>query len=333
MLFWVLLAIFAILIYLFDQHFHSYWYNRFIPFKDPKFLFGELGRLVVQRKCIGEFIGQIYQNHKQKNILGLYFLYRPILVINDPQLIRDVMIKDFVHFHDRGFPIDEEVDPLFAHLLMISGQRWRDLRVKLTPLFSSGKLKGMYPTIRNSAQVFQDFLIKNVESGNEIFDMRDLLARFMINVISSVAFGIENDCINEPENMFRKIGLKVFEPTFKRIFQDTLAIFVPKFILLTKFKQISKEIEDFFMSVVKQTIELRENTKNYNRKDLMQLLMQLKNQGYVSVDKDEEFNFDDKENIKKSLELKKLTFTEVAAQAFLFFVAGKFEMKRKFKLK
>lgn len=52
----------------------------------------------------------------------------------------------------------------------------------------------------------------------------------------------------------------------------------------------------------------------------MQLLLQLKNQGYVSVDKNEA----DSEEIQKepTKEIKKMTINELAAQVFVFFVAG-----------
>lgn len=323
MLFWILLTILAVVIYFTNQHFFSYWRNRGFPYKEPTFLLGELKGMITMKKSFGEFFTHLYENYKHKSLLGLYFTYRPVLIVNDPLLIQEIMIKDFTSFHDRGFPIDEEVDPLAGHLFGLSGQRWRDLRVKLSPTFTSGKLKGMYPAIQGCGQVLQDFVEKEVKKGNDVFDARDLLARFTTNVISAVAFGIDNDCINDPNNIFRKMGQKVFEPSFKQMTQDILAIFVPQLLMSLKLKQIPQDIEDFFMSVVKQSIDSREKNKELERKDFMQLLIQLKNQGYVSADKDDEIDDKIKEHDNKKLETKKLTFNEVAAQTFLFFVAGK----------
>ncbi|CAG9801981.1 unnamed protein product [Chironomus riparius] len=322
MILFALLAILAVVIYFTNQHYFSYWTNRGFPYKEPTFFLGELKGMITMKKSFGDFFTHIYENYKNKKLLGLYFTYRPTLLVNDPMLIQEIMIKDFTSFHDRGFPVDEEIDPLGGHLFLLAGQRWRDLRVKLSPTFTSGKLKGMYPAINDCGHVLQNYIEKEVKNGNDVFDARDLLARFTTTVISSVAFGIENDCINDPNNIFRKMGLKIFQPSFRQMVQDILGMFVPSVLIKLKIKQIPQDIEDFFMSVVKQSIDRRENNKELERKDFMQLLIQLKNQGYVSADKDDEIDDKIKEHDNKKLETKKLTFNEVAAQTFLFFVAG-----------
>ena len=110
-------------------------------------------------------------------------------------------------------PVNEKFDPISAHLFNVRGQTWRDMRVKLSPTFTSGKLKTMLPVIRDCGQVLQDYLLTNVKKGNDVFEFRDLMGRYTTNIISSVAFGIDNDCINEPDHIFRRMGAKFFEPS------------------------------------------------------------------------------------------------------------------------
>ncbi|CAG9801978.1 unnamed protein product [Chironomus riparius] len=316
---WITIAFVVAIIYFINQYFFSYWTKQGIPFKEPTFLLGEFWDILTLKRGLGDYFEQLYKKYKNNKIFGLYCSYRPTLLVNDPVLIQEVMIKDFTSFHDRGFPVDEENDPLSANLFELSGQRWRDLRVKLSPTFTSGKLKSMYPTIRDCAQVMENYLEKEVKSGNKVYDMRDLLARFTTNVISSVAFGIDNDCINDRDNIFRKIGLKIFESNYKSMFRNILSFFLPKLMLLFKIRSVDREVEDFIVSIVKQTIDHRENDKSYERKDFMQLMILLKNQGYISVDKDDK---KDELNGHDHNDMKKLTFNEIAAQAFLFFIAG-----------
>ncbi|KAJ6636470.1 putative cytochrome P450 6a14 [Pseudolycoriella hygida] len=320
MVFWIVGALLVAVIYLANQYFFSYWKRLGIPQDDPPFLVGSIGTALLGRQSVGETFSDFYNKFKHNKIQGLYFSYRPALVVNDPEVIQEVMIKDFTSFHDRGLFIDEKVDPLGAHLFMLGGQKWRDLRVKLSPTFTSGKLKVMYPIIRDCAKTLQEYVKKNCQGSKTYeFDARDLFARFTTNVISSVAFGIENDCINDRDNIFRKMGLKIFEVNLKVKILGILAFFVPKVIEKFKVRQIDEEINDFIFSVVKQTLDLREKGgKAGERKDFMQLMIQLKNQGYVSVDKNEENEVES----QKSSEPKKLNFEEIAAQAFVFFVAG-----------
>lgn len=60
---------------------------------------------------------------------------------------------------------------------------------------------------------------------------------------------------------------------------------MPVFQKLLKMKVIDDDVEDFMMSMVKQTIEHREKN-NVTRKDLFQLLIQLRNTGNVQKDGD-----------------------------------------------
>ncbi|KAG5684482.1 hypothetical protein PVAND_013714 [Polypedilum vanderplanki] len=319
---WIAFSLVATILYLVDKYYLSYWTRRGIPQNSTIFFFGNFLEVLKIRRNFGEFFAEVYKKSKHNRILGLYFTYRPTLVVNDPEFINDVMIRHFNNFHDRGFSANEKRDPLNAHLFVLSGQKWRDLRVKLSPTFTSGKLKGMYPTIRDCAKVLQVYVEKNVKNGNDTFEIQDLLARFTTNVISSVAFGIENDCINDRENIFRKMGMKHFETSPKKTIRHLFGFFVPWVFKIIKLKVTPQELEDFFFNVVRQTIDYREASKDHERKDFMQLMVNLKNQGFLSVDKDDENEEMEYFKNEKTNEVKKLTFNEVVAQSFLFFVAG-----------
>lgn len=306
-------------IYLINYYLLSFWGRRGFHQLQPKFLIGDIGSVLRMNESMGEYLQKIYNKNKSHKVIGLYFSYRPTLLVNDPLLIQDILVRDFASFHDRGFHVDEVKDPLSGHLVSLSGQKWRDLRVKLSPTFTSSKLKGMFPIIRDCGKVLEEYLIKHVKEGKNEIDCRDLFARYTTNIISSVAFGIDNDCINDPDNLFRKMGIKIMESTFKQAITDIIALFMPGLLKFIPLKTTEQDIEDFIFSIVNQTIELRER-HNFSRNDFMQLLIELKNQGYVSVDKDAN---DDLNDDVISKDVKKLTVTQIAAQVFIFFVAGR----------
>lgn len=317
---YLVVALVAAAFYLANKYLMGSWERKGFKQLHPKFLIGDLGKLFALKKSIGEFFETVYNENKRDKAVGLYFSYRRSLVVNDPLLIQDIMIRDFNSFHDRPFHVDEKFDPLTGHLFSLSGQKWRDLRVKLSPTFTSGKLKGMFPIIKGCGQVLEDYLVKNVKEGNDQFEFRDVMARFTTNIISSVAFGIDNDCINDPDHIFRKMGVKIFEPTLKNSILDIIGVFLPAVFKYVRIKSVEPDIEEFFFSIVRQTIEHREKN-NFSRNDFMQLMIQLKNQGYVSADKD---SYEDKSSAKT--ETKKLTINEIAAQVFIFFIAGEWAL-------
>ena len=311
MFFAVALATIVLLIYLLNQHKHSYWKKRGLVQLNPKFLVGDIGGLLKGKVSFGEFFESFYVKYKQHKAIGVYMSYQPSIVALDPILVQDVMIRDFRNFTDRPSPFNYENDPLAAHLFHLPGQKWRDLRVKLSPTFTSGKLRNMFPTIRSCGHVLDEYLVKNMKEGVDVFEFRELMARFNTNIISSVAFGIENDCINEPDHIFRRMGTKNMEINWRSNLTIFMAFFVPFLFQYIPFKAIDPEVEDFIFTIVRQTIDHREKN-NIERNDFMQLLIQLKNQGYISVDKGETIEGD----------LKKLSFNDVAAQVFVFFIAS-----------
>jgi cytochrome P450 family 6 len=307
---WTCLAWIAVTVYGLNYILMTRWSRRGFAQLDPTFLIGDIGQLLMGKKSIAFFLHEkCLATKKNSRALGLYFSLRANLLINDPLLIQDILIRDFNNFHDRPFYVDEKKNPLTGHLFSLPGQKWRDLRVKLTPAFTTGKLKGMFPIINDCAKVLETYLVKNVEKGIVEHELGDLFTRYTTNIISSVAFGIENDCINERDHIFYQISKKISKPSFKKGISDILAMFVP----FVSIRAVDQEIEDFFFSIVEQTIEHREKT-NFSRKDFMQLMIELKNQGFVSSDKGSD------ENVE--VNARKMKVSEIAAQVFVFIVAG-----------
>lgn len=309
------------LIYYLSQRRHNYWSSRGFVQCEPKFLFGNIQPMIKQQMSFGEVLASLYEKSKVHKLVGIYFMYKPAILVNDPVLLQHVFIKNFTNFHDRPVNIDLDVDPIQDNLFNTPGKKWRDLRTKLSPTFTSGKLKGMFSIITDCSNVLDKYLVDNVKSGNDVFEFRDLFARFNTNIISSVAFGIDNDCINEPDHIFRKMGIRIFEMSFKTKFQASCAMFVPALKKIMKFKFTPDDVEAFFRGVVQQTINYRKQN-NFERNDFMQLLIQLKDQGFLSADKGETKWAEKDAN--QSQELKKLGLDELIANAFLFFVAGRY---------
>lgn len=59
-----------------------------------------------------------------------------------------------------GLTFDEKDEPLSAHLFVLGGWRWRALRMKLSPTFTSGKMKMMYGVMAECAEGLEKLLAK-----------------------------------------------------------------------------------------------------------------------------------------------------------------------------
>lgn len=177
----VFVLLIATSVYFYATHYtYNYWKRRGVKFIEPTFLFGNFGPTFRQQLSIGELL-QTFYNSTSDAFIGTFLAFKPSLVIRDPELARSVLIKDFQHFHDRGIDIDEKNDPLSGHLFSLSGEKWRNLRAKLSPTFTSGKLKAMFPTLVASGDPLKRFM-DEVSAKGATIDVREVLAQYTTNV-------------------------------------------------------------------------------------------------------------------------------------------------------
>lgn len=69
----------------------------------------------------------------------------------------------------------------------------------------------------------------------------------------------------------------------KNGFRAFSALIFPRLLMLLNMKSVDDDVEDFILTLVKKTTEYRE-ANSISRKDLLQLLIQLRNNGEVNVD-------------------------------------------------
>ena len=87
----------------------GFWKSRGVPGPKPTFFFGNTIELMFARTPISQYLKKLYDEYKNEPMVGLYMRKSPVLVLKDPELIKDVMIKDFTKFSDRGFTVHERV--------------------------------------------------------------------------------------------------------------------------------------------------------------------------------------------------------------------------------
>lgn len=306
----ILLACSVAAIYFYIKHLYSYWTRRGVPQVKPSFPFGNLGKSIRNELCNNETLDELYRSTNEP-FIGIYSVFSPALMPRDPELIRNILIKDFQHFADRGVYLDEKNDPLSTHLFSLEGEEWKNQRSKLTPTFTSGKMRGIFQTMSEC----RGPLMKRLqEVENKTVEIRDIVSLYTINLIASAAFGIEIDCFADPENPFRKYALKMTEPNLKNAFRLFCFLFCPTLLKWSGLHFLDRDTEEFLMDIVRQTLELRESGQIV-RKDFFQLLVQLRNTGTVQMDDEWGTTFTNQKN-------KTLSIEQMTAQSFLFYLAG-----------
>src|SRR5260221_3737935 len=81
---------------------------------------------------------------KKTNLMQIFM---PI----DLDLVKNIFTKDYQYFNSRGgYTTDKQ--PLSKHVFNLEEEKWKNLRAKLSPTFSSGKMKNMFETVNLSTE-------------------------------------------------------------------------------------------------------------------------------------------------------------------------------------
>lgn len=211
-IFFTVITVLIATAYLYVKNAFLYWKRRKIPYLEPSFPFGNFKKLYMQQSSMGDLFKEFYDSTSEP-VIGTFSTTRPALVVRDPKIVQDILIRNFSSFYHRGMSGNEEFDPMANNMLLQNGEKWKRSRSKLSPAFTTNKIKGMFEVIMNCGNSLEKYVDRYAKS-NETLEIRDLFARFATNVIASVSFGIEVDSIENPNAEFRQYGKRIFDPTF-----------------------------------------------------------------------------------------------------------------------
>jgi len=302
------IVIIIITLYYLIRKKYDYWKIRNVKYAKPVPFFGNTMSTILRKKSSAISQQETYSLFPEEKFIGTYFFLSPFLMIRDPRLIHQILIKDFPYFYDRGMVSDERLDLLSSHLVNLKGQKWKSLRSKLTPAFSPNKLKSMSFLLQECANALIDYL-ENVSLSKNSQDVREIMAKFSTDVIGSCAFGLKFNSLHDPDSQFRKMGKRVFRPSYKFILRLIARIVHPNLPYYLNLKILDKDVEQFFLDFVKDAIVRREGNKK--EKDFIQLLIELRNEDLATSKRDTE-----------NEESFVLTDQVLASNAFVFFIAG-----------
>ncbi|RZC39210.1 uncharacterized protein BDFB_009483, partial [Asbolus verrucosus] len=271
---------------------------------------------------------QIPLQLSRKQYSGFYQFFLPTLLLKDPELIKQITVKDFDHFVDHRSFIPEDSDPLWRkNLISLTGQRWREMRATLSPAFTGSKMKYMFPLISQSGERFVDHFLKKNEDIVTV-EMKDTFTRFTNDVIANTAFGVECDSLEDRNNEFYLMGKEVtdFSGFWKKL-KFVGYFLMPKVYKLFKVKLFSSEVADFFTRLVKSNIDSREK-HGIVRPDMINLLMKARKDGLKHEEshpvQDTGFATVKESEIGENPKSAKveITDTDITSQALIFFFAG-----------
>ncbi|CAI5664813.1 unnamed protein product [Oreochromis niloticus] len=199
-------------------------------------------------------------------VCGYYLGQTPVIVVADPDMLRQVLVKDFSNFPNRNTFVFAK-KPVSDCLLQLRNEQFKRVRSVLTPSFSASKMKEMVLLIHTAT----DALMKNLH-----FDIHRYFGCFTMDVIASVAFATQVDSQNNPGDPFVQHAQMAFINDF---FKPVLLLFFafPSIMApLSRFipnKRQDKMSHFFINSIHKITKQREEQPPEQRRRDFLQLIL------------------------------------------------------------
>ncbi|XP_016985811.1 cytochrome P450 9b2-like [Drosophila rhopaloa] len=293
---------FVLLIYKWSIGTFKTFETRKLPYEKPWPFFGNVAASSLQRISLHKQLTEFYLRSRQHKVVGFYNLRKPMVQINDPELIKKVCVKDFDYFPNHQLLITTNERLLNDMINVMKDQRWKNMRNTLTPVFTSAKMRSMFALMNDSfSECLQhvDKLSDNPASkkGLEV-DMKILFNKLSSDVIATTAFGLKVNSFENPENEFYSVGQSLIFSTALQFFKFTLSAMMPKLFTFFNMKVFDGKKVDYFVSLVVDAMKLREQ-QGITRPDMIQLMMEAKKEA--------------KQN---------WTDDEIVAQCFIFFFAA-----------
>ncbi|XP_062915029.1 cytochrome P450 3A24-like [Mobula hypostoma] len=269
-----------------------------------------IGTFLHYRKGMFKFDTECYQ--KYGTIWGIYDGRQPVLCIMDPDLIKTVLIKEFytlfTNRRDLGLsgPFEEAVS-------VVTDEKWKKIRNVLSPAFSSGRLKEMWPIINHHTEKLVKLAEKKANL-NEAVNLEVICGPYSLDVVSSISFSVDIDSINNADdliivNIKKLVKFSVFNPAL------FLALIFPAVIPILAKLQIGffpKDAVQFLMEALLAMKKKRQKNGSPDRVDFLQVMID--SQATVT-------NSEHQSKVNDSTH-KALTDSEVLAQCIGFIVAG-----------
>ncbi|KAG9510292.1 Cytochrome P450 3A4, partial [Fragariocoptes setiger] len=254
---------------------HGYWSRRGIRGPKPYLIVGNLFEELVKNRPL------LWRNWIKQygQVMGTYSGVKPILLVADAELIKNILVKD-AHVFPNRMHFDYLDKNTYNMLFFMRDARWKSLRSLLAFTMTSGKIKRLFPLMMESGDELMGAVGKQAKKshGNNLLDTKTVYGCYTMDVIARSSFAARFDSKNSDQK--HRTELVTFlmnnlsEFSFPRI---AIAIMIPKMILeAIGFSINGGHVDRRLTTVVQSIIDSRRKLGPKSRRDdMLQLLLDL----------------------------------------------------------
>ncbi|XP_077094344.1 cytochrome P450 3A30-like isoform X1 [Siphateles boraxobius] len=301
---WALLMLFVALLVIYGYWPHSQFKKLGIAGPKPIPFFGTMLRY---REGFHNFDFECFK--KYGRVWGIYDARQPVLCIMDQSIIKTILIKECYSLftNRRDFRLN---GPLYDALTVVEDDDWRRIRSVLSPSFTSGRLKEMFGIMKTHSQILVQNLGKSATRGENV-DIKEFFGAYSMDVVTSTAFSVDIDSLNNPKDPFvtnikKMLKFDFLNPVF---LISALFPFITPVLAKMDFAFFPTSVTDFFYAALQKIKSERvANDHKKKRVDFLQLMVDSQTAGKTQHGE---------EHTEKGL-----SDHEILSQAMIFIFAG-----------
>jgi hypothetical protein len=122
---WVLLLlVIGVVLYFIGTSNYNHFSKQNIPFIRPLPFVGCMGPALLRRQYLPQLIISIYKELENHPYGGFFMFKQPVVMLKDPELIKEIAVKDFEYFMDHRSVFSEDSEPVWSKgLFSLRGKR------------------------------------------------------------------------------------------------------------------------------------------------------------------------------------------------------------------
>ncbi|KAJ8951052.1 hypothetical protein NQ318_003748 [Aromia moschata] len=168
----------------------------------------------------------------------------------------------------------------------------------MSPIFTSGKLKGMFEIMNNAGLDMNKYIKKNLGQ----LESKEICSKYSTDVIAACAFAIKAHSFENENADFRKIGRAMFDFSWRNALSQTLYFLGHPAVNILRLNFFDSWTTNYLASAFWKTIKMREESGTKGN-DLIDIIINMRKDKKLC----EEIDFEG---------------DKVVAQAVQFFAAG-----------
>jgi len=232
------------------------------------------------------FTRKIYNLNRDAKYIGLYATTKPVIMLRDPEVIKNVIVKNFDSFTNNSVFVDVNDYILSQNLFGLQNTKWRHVKNLLSPFFTSSKMKIMFSLMSKHAADFAK-LMSTLPADKSDVNMKDIFRRYINDVIALYIYGMKIDSIRDSTNKFYVCGKDITYVSAILIIKYIFIRTFPKLGRILNIKLLNNQKMKYFESRIKNEIAIRD-AEHISHLDMIQLMLDNRGkEGRIQLDVDD----------------------------------------------